>query len=64
MKLFSSAYNTWPADNEGRLAFVTELAERDWVGGLELGYADSLAWPAGESGGRDALTFGRESVHV
>ena len=47
MKLFSSAYNTWPADNEGRLAFVTELAERDWVGGLELGYADSLAWPAG-----------------
>lgn len=41
MKLFSSAYNTWPADNEGRLAFVTELAERDWVGGLELGYADS-----------------------
>lgn len=58
MKLFSSAYNTWPADNEGRLAFVTELAERDWVGGLELGYADSLAWPAGAPADLPAIVSG------
>lgn len=47
MKLFSSAYNVWPADETERLAFMRELTARDWVGGLELGYFDSLSWPPG-----------------
>lgn len=47
MKLYSSAYNVWPADEAERLTFMQGLAERDWLGGLELGYADSLSWPEG-----------------
>lgn len=47
MKLFSSAYNVWPADETARLEFVRELTARDWVSGLELGYFDSVSWPAG-----------------
>lgn len=47
MKLFSSAYNVWPADEAARLEFVRELTERDWLGGLELGYFESMSWPAG-----------------
>lgn len=47
MKLYSSAYNVWPADESERLAFMRELVTRNWLGGLELGYADSVEWPAG-----------------
>ncbi|GAA2180788.1 DUF4862 family protein [Brooklawnia cerclae] len=58
MKLFSSAYNVWPADGADRLAFVQGLSQRDWVGGFELGYADSLAWPAGAPADLPAIVSG------
>ncbi|WP_341728652.1 DUF4862 family protein [Brooklawnia sp.] len=58
MKLFSSAYNTWPADDQTRREFVRELALRDWLGGLELGYADKLAWPDGAPADLPAIVSG------
>lgn len=58
MKLFSSAYNVWPAAAPARLEFMTGLAGRDWLGGLELGYADSLEWPAGAPDGLPAIVTG------
>ncbi len=58
MKLFSSAYNVWPADDEGRRAFMEGLMERDWLGGLELGYADSLDWPVGTPDDLPAIVSG------
>lgn len=58
MKLFSSAYNTWPADEAEREAFVSGLTERDWVGGLELGYADLLDWPQGAPADLPAIVSG------
>ncbi|NLA29579.1 MAG: DUF4862 family protein [Propionibacterium sp.] len=58
MKLFSSAYNTWPTDDDGRVAFVTELVQRDWVGGLELPCFDSVAWPEGAPDDLPAIISG------
>ena len=58
MKLYSSAYNVWPADDQGRLDFITGLVGFEWLGGLELGYADSLAWPAGAPSDLPAIVSG------
>lgn len=58
MKLFSSAYCAWPADEEGRRAFVAGLNEREWLGGLELPYVDSVAWPAGAPDDLPAIVTG------
>lgn len=58
MKLFSSAYNVWPADDAERLAFMQGLNQREWLGGLELGYADSLEWPVGTPDDLPAIVTG------
>ncbi len=58
MKLYSSAYNVWPADDQGREAFMTGLMQRDWLGGLELGYADSLEWPVATPDDLSAIVTG------
>ncbi len=47
MELYSSAYNVWPADAEGRREFMAGLIGHGWLAGLELGYTDSLEWPDG-----------------
>lgn len=58
MKLFSSAYNAWPAGADAKRSFVSSLVKRDWVGGLELGYGDSISWPAGAGAALPALITG------
>lgn len=58
MELYSSAYNVWPADAEGRREFMAGLIGRDWLAGLELGYADSLEWPVGAPDTLPAIVTG------
>lgn len=55
MQLYVSAYNIWGSDEAERRTFVSELFTREWATGIELGYLDSLAWPAGAPAGLDAL---------
>ena len=58
MNLYLSAYVVWPADEEARPAFLAEVAEREWFGGLELAYADSTGWPAGAPRDLPAIVTG------
>lgn len=58
MKLLSSAYCVWPADEEGRRAFVAGLSERDWFAGLELPCIDSVTWPDGAPDDVPAIVTG------
>ena len=58
MNLYLSAYVVWPADEEARPAFLAEVAEREWLGGLELAYADSTGWPAGAPRDLPAIVTG------
>ena len=58
MQLFSSAYNVWPADEAERAIFIEGLIERDWLGGLELGYFDTVAWPEGVPADLPAIITG------
>ena len=58
MQLFSSAYNVWPADEAERAIFIEGLIERDWLGGLELGYFDMVAWPEGVPADLPAIITG------
>lgn len=58
MQLYISAYNIWGSDEAERERFVSELFTRDWATGIELGYLDSLSWPAGAPEDLVALVSG------
>lgn len=58
MQLFSSAYNVWPADEAERAEFISGLLQREWLGGLELGYFETVAWPEGVPADLPAIVTG------
>ena len=58
MKFYSSAYNIWPNDERERKAFCQALSEREWIGGIELGFADHISWPEGFDPSLPAIVSG------